>query len=779
MSGRSHFPPYPTEEPVDTIEPEGPDGEPDGPLPVLRPAADRYEIGDEIAHGAMGRIVAATDRELRRRVALKLMTSRTPGAKRRFIREAQIAAQLDHPNVAPVHELGILATGELYYAMKLVHGRTLADVLDDFGRNRLLGVLAQVAMGVGYAHAKGIVHRDLKPENVMVGRHGEVYAMDWGIAKLATEADRARPEPIDLESASNLTVDGSIFGTPEYMSPEQATGQPLGPRSDVYSLGVILFEILTGKPRYPSLPTWEILRRTAHVPVDPAQLLGPASGVPEEIGRVCLRALERRPSARHASATELGEAIRAFLEGAERERQADERAADARVALEAWRQLAKGASGERETLALRAKGVGPHDPIEKKRALWRAEEGVRAADLRRDAALARVEELCEQALGFSSGHAGARACLASLYRMLHEEAESEGDLRAAANFERLLRRHDAGEHASYLDGTATVRVETDPPGATVVSHVYGDEDGLLRPGAGQALGTTPLDARLPFGSWLLVLSRDGAADVRHAVLLARSESYEARVRLPDRAEVGVGFAFVPAGRFVFGSDGIAPAARPRAVLTLPDFAIAQFPVTFAEYAEFLNALPAQEAARRAPRVEGEDGVPIWKPESDGRYRVPFRDADGDLFEPDFPVALVGVDDAEAYAAWRGRRDGASYRLPSEQEWEKAGRGADGRPFPWGHRMDPCLALMLHSRPGRPWFGRIGLYETDESPYGVRDMAGGIRDWTASPAVEEPSLRVAKGGAFSRAEQGCRLAFREPERPSIVSHYRGFRLARSL
>ncbi|MEK6606192.1 MAG: bifunctional serine/threonine-protein kinase/formylglycine-generating enzyme family protein [Myxococcota bacterium] len=746
-----------------------------GPLMLERPPGGRYELGGEMARGAMGRIVEAWDRELRRRVALKLMTSRLPGARGRFVREAQIAAQLDHPNVVPVHELGQLPSGELYYAMKLVRGRTLSEVMREASQLRLLHIVEQVAMGVGYAHSKGIVHRDLKPANIMVGHHGEVYVMDWGVAKIVGETDAGAALPLDgldLAGSPDLTREGAIFGTPGYMSPEQASRRPIDPGSDVFALGVILYEVLVGARLFGDLPTWEILRLTVQRDMEPPSRRAAGRAVPEEIERVAMRALARDRAARFPTATAMGEAIRAFLEGAERQRLADERTVLAREAAAEHARLADRARRARAEVRRAAAAVRPHEPIEVKRRLWAVEREAETADLARDAALARTEELCEQALGFSAGHAGARACLAGLYAELHAQAESARDRRLSAHYERLVRRHDDGAYAGYLEGTARLHVESDPPGARVLAYRYADEDGLLIARDERMLGVTPLDASLPFGSHLLVLGREGFRDVRYPVLLARNEEFSARVRLRTDAAIGEGFVYVPAGRFVFGGDPEAPASRERAVIELPDFAIAKFPVTCGEYAEFLNALPPTVAAKKAPKYP-ERIAPLWRPDDDGRYRLPCADADGDVYEPRFPVAHVAASDAEAYA------DRQKARLPSEEEWEKAARGADGRPFPWGHRFDPALCLMLHSRPGRPYYAPTGSYASDESPFGVRDLAGGIRDWTSSAAVEDPDLRVAKGGAFSRRDDGCRAAFREPNRPTQIVHYQGFRLAKSF
>jgi WD40 repeat protein/serine/threonine protein kinase len=246
----------------------------------------RYRIDGEIARGGMGAVLQARDPDLGREVAIKVLRDDLRGNAdlvRRFIEEAQIGGQLQHPGIVPVYELGTFPDLRPYFAMKLVKGRTLAALLDARGKPsddhaRFLGVFEQVAQTVAYAHARGVIHRDLKPSNVMVGAFGEVQVMDWGLAKVLTEggvADDERSQATRNEvgvvrtvrsgSAVDASQAGSVLGTPAYMAPEQASGdvEMVDERADVFGLGSILCEVLTGRPAYTGKSGHEVLGKAA------------------------------------------------------------------------------------------------------------------------------------------------------------------------------------------------------------------------------------------------------------------------------------------------------------------------------------------------------------------------------------------------------------------------------------------------------------------------------------------------------------------------------------
>jgi formylglycine-generating enzyme required for sulfatase activity/tRNA A-37 threonylcarbamoyl transferase component Bud32 len=311
---------------------------------VLRRLADgsrgfsRFDVEDCVGEGGMGIVLRVHDPDLNRTLALKRMKPPRVGAElphesarrvARFLDEAQVTGQLDHPGIIPVHELGLDPFGQPYFTMKLVRGKTLKEILplarenlDGWNATRALGVLLRMCEAMTYAHAHGVVHRDLKPANVMIGRFGEVYVMDWGLARVFGAEDQT--EFHDLRHGSSpdgsplITEDGEVFGTPAYMSPEQATGHPdaIGPQSDVYAIGAILYEMLAGSApfTYQRSPTnnRQVLERLRNGP--PTALEEVARHAPAELVAICRCAMERDPDRRYASMEELADDLRAYLE---------------------------------------------------------------------------------------------------------------------------------------------------------------------------------------------------------------------------------------------------------------------------------------------------------------------------------------------------------------------------------------------------------------------------------------------------------------------------------
>ena len=272
-----------------------------------------------MSQGGMGRIIAARDRRLRRRVALKELRAQSSELRARFEREVLLTARLQHPSIVSIHEAGRWRSGEPFYAMNLVPGRPLDDIMREARtleqRMALLPHVLAIADALAYAHKEQVIHRDLKPQNVLVGEFGETVVIDWGLAKDLTDA---RPHGVDKgpyreSDDPNATRVGDVLGTPAYMAPEQARGEPADARSDVYAIGAILYHALVGEPPYTGRSSVEVLEAVKRE--DPKPVGERQAGVPPDLLAIIDRAMMRDPAARYPTARELADDLRRFQAG--------------------------------------------------------------------------------------------------------------------------------------------------------------------------------------------------------------------------------------------------------------------------------------------------------------------------------------------------------------------------------------------------------------------------------------------------------------------------------
>jgi eukaryotic-like serine/threonine-protein kinase len=284
---------------------------------------DRYRTVAQLGRGGMGEVSRVRDERIGREIALKSMNQVPPKhlaeATTRFLREARIQALLEHPSIVPVYEIGTDLRGLPFFTMKRVRGRTLLEVMNEHlsktpaGQippidRRLLRAFVTVCDALEYAHSRGVVHRDLKPDNIMLGRYGEVYVLDWGVAKLLDQS-----EDEIAEGDQRSTEPGEMVGTPGYMSPEQVVNidNQVDGRADVFSLGCILFELLAGRSLFPAPSIGEVLQET----LSPVRMLPAIPHAPPELVRVVDRATRFRLEERYSSPWELAREVERFLDG--------------------------------------------------------------------------------------------------------------------------------------------------------------------------------------------------------------------------------------------------------------------------------------------------------------------------------------------------------------------------------------------------------------------------------------------------------------------------------
>lgn len=436
------------------------------PTPLAPPAdppapPPGYEFVAEVGRGGMGVVYQARDLSLDRDVAVKLLAERyAPDsfAARRFLDEARITGQLQHPGIPAVHQVGTLPDDRPFLAMKLIKGRTLDEFLNERAdpaaeRGRLLAVFEKVCEAVGYAHAHGVIHRDLKPANVMVGAFGEVQVMDWGLAKVLTGrgGDPPGPDPdattlgTEIHSARGedaATQAGSLLGTPAYMPPEQAIGavDQIDTRSDVFGLGGVLCAVLTGKPPYVGDTAESTRQMAARTRLDDAHARLNTCGAEPELVALCRRCLSPEPADRPRHAGEVADAVQRLRADAEdRARRAELHRARAEVQAAEQRKRRKVQLALAAAVGLALTGGGVFAWWADRQAAQRREQLARNTD-----ALADLVGRCEEALRENDAN-GAAVALDQVDRRLPEgggEAMTDRVARCRADLA-MLRELDA------------------------------------------------------------------------------------------------------------------------------------------------------------------------------------------------------------------------------------------------------------------------------------------------------------------------------------------------
>jgi eukaryotic-like serine/threonine-protein kinase len=643
---------------------------------MTTPIAGKYELAEEIGRGGMGVVFRAHDVQLQRRVALKFLPPElgaAPEYRARFMVEARAAAALSHPNICVIHEVGE-ADGRPFIGMEYVEGETLRDRLAAglLGCDDAVAIMVQVLTGLAEAHRHGIIHRDIKSGNIMITPAGQVKIMDFGLAR--------------REGSPALTRTHATLGTAAYMSPEQARGEVVDHRTDLWSAGIVLYELLTGDVPFKGAQELAVVHAVVHREAPPLSRGAPA--VPPELQTVVSRALRKKREARYASATEMLRDLTRFQE--ERRAQAAG-ALTPRALVRRARRPAVAIPAVVALLALTSFGV------------W---DNQRRVNIRwaREVALPELERLL----------------------VAWDPWNTMAAFRLAERAEPYLRGDSALTAMLELSSTR-IDIRTDPPGARVYMQHYEEPDGAWR-----ELGATPLEqVRVPFGLFRWRLEKAGYEPLLRVDATATFKPGEERWQGNDLA-----WTLRPAGSV---PEGMVPVAGAElAGGRIADFFIDRFEVTNREFQGFVDAdgyrkreywkhpfvedgreLGWEEAMRRFVDRTGRPGPATWS----GGEHPPGKE--------DHPVSGVSWYEAAAYAKFAGKS------LPSRQHWAHAA----GLARPWAGAI---LLAQANFGGAGPVPGGAARSVT---AYGAFDMGGNVREWCWN---ETPVGRVISGGSWEDA-----------------------------
>lgn len=667
---------------------------------MIGTVAGNFKILQEIGEGGMGKVYRGVDTMLDREVAIKVLRPELVSQAHlvdRFRSEAMTLAKLNHPNIAMLYAF-FQQQEHFYMVMEFVRGETLDKRIRRTGLlayDQALKVFLYTLEAIGYAHSMNIVHRDIKPNNVMITENEEVKVMDFGIARVV--------------GSERMTREGSMIGTPEYMAPEQIRGQDVDPRTDIYALGILLYEMLTGRLPFMNQNQFELMR--AHIELAPPPPRKYAPHLPESMEAIMLQALSKKKEDRFASAYEFRDAILASPD------------------------LPTGALMGRSTRG----GSAPITPVH----------------------FGRVSQT-NQPLPTAPQNRPPQERQTMDVRQFDAQQRAGGQQRPGPGTAQApARQAGTAANARSGDANATQVVSTPLPAARVDAEKKGLPFPLL---LGGGLAAVAVIAGL---LWFMNNSKQtaGPTDPNKKSTGAPAKTFKADLVTLSGGSYRMGRTDEPKEG---GEEDLAwgYAQWPANTVTVLPFAIDRTEVSNEEYAQFV-----QETNHQAPE--------------DWNGNEPFTGKE------QWPVRYVSYEDAEAFAAWRSKRDGVRYRLPSEEEWEFAARnGGDASTtiFPWGTQWTPDLANIKFTEPRM-----VSAYPQGGTKQGVLNMIGNVGEWTSTPAAyyagnntleldaAAQTAKVVRGGSYISQPDGpkpIRVTVRgfldaKKKDPTI-----GFRLVRS-
>ncbi|HUT62607.1 MAG TPA: SUMF1/EgtB/PvdO family nonheme iron enzyme [Anaerolineae bacterium] len=748
--------------------------------------SDRYTILQELGRGGMAIVFLAVDRRLERKVALKLLPkefSHDTHLAQRFMREAKISAQLSHPSIIQIHDVD-KRDEFTYYSMSYIEGLSLAAILKNSGPldpRTIARIGIHICFALQHAHEKGVIHRDIKPENILINKKKMPIVVDFGIAK--------------ARSSSQLSQTGMLIGTPQYMSPEQIRGGKVDERSDIYSMGGLLYEMAVGVPPFKGLDTTALMYHQVHVtPPAPHEI---NKHIPKPLSEVIMKALAKDPQNRPRSAMELGK----MLHDAVLSESPVDSGTTAPSRILRKDETSGNAGPQADTPKIDQTYIMPAAPVSKKRAepaldsgsgtrfiKKKSEEPVKPESPKEKKTKKGIPVLPLGLIIFGIVAMSMFGVLPFLKRSSKtpeipptavgtlKQGQPE-NIRVPSATER-----DAISNRQNLQEQKAQKTETPVTLSPVQPSVKEGIRSQARLKTPEPQKIAQTERELP--EHVEVNEPEHTPAVKNRALSDEKITVDEKKPLalrvtpeippekklsepefpPQKQPVSIQWAKIPGGTFEMGDFiGDLPQqlmCQPVHPITVSSFELSRYEITVEQYAAFLHAA-------------GHPEPPEWEAQ---------------LLHPERPVIFVSWFDADAFARW------ASARLPTEAEWEYAARGGLSRQkYPWG--SDPPDNRANY---GNPW-GKDGeLWTTylmkpgmfPPNRFGLTDMAGNVWEWCADlhgpynegPAVNPAgvstgNLRVVRGGAWNSTGNTLCSAVRGPQDPNQKLPHTGFRIAR--
>lgn len=756
--------------------------------PLIGQKIGKYQVQNELGRGGMGVVYRAYDPDLRRTVAIKVLTQQLAADDdfvKRFQQEAIMSANLHHPHIITIYDVG--AVDDLHFLiMQYLEGATLENWVRKNGPMPLAqaaDVVQQIAGALDYAHDLGIVHRDIKPANIMLSPSGQATLMDFGLVRAG--------------AGTGLTRTGTVMGTPEYMAPEQAQDGDIDRRTDLYSLGVVIYKLLTG--RVPFSRTTPVATIYAHVNEAPPPICQVKADLPQPVEAVVSKVLSKNPADRYQRAGELARDFVIASQG---------KMPPGLSALAA-------APPPDKTIVADAVAPSPRPS-----APPRPPAGRSAAPANRPfpmplvAGLAAVLVLVIAGLGIVLSGSGGRAQPTAT--TVAQGSTPPASLTVAAATTAAPVVLPGSDTPTPTATSLPLPTPTPAPEVRVLGAAVNVRSGpdmaypiLARLQKGDKVEIT---ARTENGAWWqFMYNRTPAWIACSSVITTTGLVQNAPVITETlQPELGPGSArispvdgmmqmYVPAGPFLRGSTGTDLVAddneKPQSVLTLSAFWVDRTEVTNGMFKKFATATKFQTTAEKNGQSRVYDITTKWNLVKGANWQHPFGPDSTIEGQDDYPVTHISWNDAVAYCRWAGRR------LPTEAEWEKAARGTDGLLYPWGN--DPVAGDLANFADanldiygadrgvddGFEFTAPVGHYPAGASPYDALDMAGNVQEWVSdwyekgyyakAPEVDPQGpatgqARVSRSGSWWTTAKVIRTTFRSAYGPTDVYAIFGFR-----